>query len=60
MDKLKEEVVRDVSHLQQVLKICEGTGTVLTLNSPPPSTLPGFLATVASLITDLDEATRRT
>lgn len=24
MDKLKEEVVRDVNHLRQVIKICEG------------------------------------
>ena len=25
VDKLKEEVVRDVEHLRQVIKICEGT-----------------------------------
>lgn len=30
VDKLKEEVVRDVNHLRQVIKICEGIMVIVT------------------------------
>jgi hypothetical protein len=32
VDKLKEEVVRDVEHLRQVIKICEGTHFAYTIS----------------------------
>ena len=36
MEKLKEEVVRDVDHLRQVIKICEGILlNLLTMSARP-------------------------
>lgn len=37
MEKLKEEVVRDVDHLRQVIKICEGILLNLLIMSTGPS-----------------------
>lgn len=39
MDKLKEEVIRDISHLRQLIKICEGTKTSASMSMLPESVI---------------------